>query len=139
MKKNFTKPIIPAVGVAGLRLGDAESLVLDQLGKPKNSTSTPAGTVRMEYDSITVWLNTARQVKQIAISAGYQGQTVDGIAIGMPMSELKRLWGYDLAYDQAGEFWEFLNRPGTLFAFEKDGEGVERISKIFIAPQTNIG
>jgi hypothetical protein len=68
---------------------------------------------------------------------GYEGKTEDGIGIGTTKKKLKELWGLDLACHEADNYWEFISRPGTLFEFERDDNGEEVISTIFIAPPEN--
>jgi hypothetical protein len=126
-------PIIPGVGAAGVQLGDSEQVLAQKLGTPKDRVVLRSGVVRMAFGPIQVWLDPSLQVKQIRVTRGYEGKTSDGIHIGLPKAELKEKWGLDLAYHEENDYWEFMSRPGTLFEFALDQNGVERIQAIYVS------
>jgi hypothetical protein len=125
--------IIPGIGAAGIKIGDTEEFVLNSIGEPIENITFPTGVTKMIYKGVTIWLNSNRRVMQIGLSNGYRGQSSDGLHIGMSRDKLKELWGYDLAYLENDNYWEFISRPGTLFEFSPDEQGGMRVTKIYIS------
>jgi hypothetical protein len=133
MKTLLSSPIYPAKGAANLELNDPESEVIKVMGQPIGRVTTCSNITRMDYGSIAVWIGPDKKVQQIGLYDGYQGQTPDGVFIGMDADALRKLWGHDLAYVEDGKYWEFLSRPGTLFDLEKKENGRFAIKAIYIA------
>jgi hypothetical protein len=124
--------IIPGVGAGGILLGELEHIVIDKLGEPKSRVEFSSGVSRLTFDGIRVWLNKSNVVSQICLIKGYTGCSQEGVGIGITKSELKDLLGFDLAYNEVDNYWEFLSHPGFLFEFSKGENGVERVSAIYL-------
>ena len=123
--------IFPLKGAAGINLGDSEQEVLTKLGEPKERKVMTSGTIQIIYDKVKVWIGHESKVDQISVYKGYEGQTEEGIKVGLSKDDLKKMWGLDLAYHE-DDYWEFMSKSGTLFNFEKDEKGEDVISAIYI-------
>jgi hypothetical protein len=126
--------IIPGIGVGELRLGDPEWKVVQKMNLPIDRFVMPSGVTRMNFGSLQVWFNREYQVQQIGIYQGYNGETSEGIRVGISKEELKQIWGFGLAYNSDFEAYEFLNHPGILFEFAPNAFGVDYISVIYVVP-----
>ena len=131
MKNYLDAPIMPAIGAAGIKIGDEEKVVVEVLGNPLQQDVLHLGSIKFTYDSVVIWFDKAKRVDQIRVFEKYRGSTSDGVFIGITKSDLQRLWGWDLAYYEDG-YWEFVNRKGTLFNFVDDQQGMPKVSEIFI-------
>ncbi len=127
----LNKPILARRGAAGLKLGDSVELVYKLLGKAAEKNEIRQGMFKLNYKEVVLWLDGGK-VDQIGLYSGYLGKTDDGVGIGITKENLKNIWGLDLAYHEDDEYWEFISKPGTLFNFEKNKEGKEVVSEIYL-------
>jgi hypothetical protein len=132
MVRYLASPIIPGVGAGGIVLGNSEEEVYSKLGESSARVEFPTGITRITFDGILVWLDKCNFVNQIGLVEGYTGSSKEGIGINITKSELKDILGFDLAFNEADNYWEFLSHPGLLFEFSEGEDGIERVCAIYL-------
>ncbi len=90
-------PIVPNKGAAGVKVGAKAQTVQELWGEPAEREQVRPDFVRWSYGSVWFWFK-AGKVDQIAVYAGYQGKTKEGIGIGSTRAQVEKVHG-SLSWD----------------------------------------
>ena len=127
--KNLLKaPLRPNKKAAGVKVGAKTETVKTLWGEPVESEQAGSTLVRWLYGEVWFWIKNGR-VHQIAVYAGYEGRTREGIGIGSTRMEVEDAYG-PLSWDGC---W-LVNRPpfGIGFDFNDVPEINRLVSGIYI-------
>lgn len=113
-------PILPAIGLAGISLGDSVEDVIVRHGEPLQRRNVGTSVDAVEYDCFFALFDAGR-VATVSAEAGYLGQTLQGAYVGMAWLDLLRIYP-DLYFD-ATFIWMPQSIDGLQFSVESpDGE-----------------
>lgn len=90
-------PILPAIGLAGISLGDSVDDVIALHGAPLERREVTSAVDALKFECLFVLFDRDRAVT-ISAEDGYLGQTLQGAYVGMCWRELQQLYP-DIYYD----------------------------------------
>ncbi len=110
-------PIIPAVEIAGVRIGDTRDQVLAKIGKPsfaRPGLRKPIYRERLHYAGLSVALEEFKVFMVIA-EVGYKGATKEGLRAGASWSELNQIYP-NVAFYETKMVWYVPGINGMSFS-----------------------
>lgn len=134
-------PIFPDASAGYIILRDGEDDITRTLAFPDErlvvvpeSRRTPYGPiVRIRYGPMVFLVDRHLNVFRIAVGKGYSGKTEDGVGIGLPVPELRSLWGPgEIQDDDAGLLWSCPRYPGTCMKVVDPGDGILRVAAVIL-------
>ena len=127
-KDLLKEPILPNKGAAGVKIGAGAQAVKELWGEPLKIEQIRPDFARWPYESVSFWFK-AGKVDQIAVYAGYEGRTREGVGIGSGRVEIEEAYG-PLEWDGC---W-LINRPpfGIGFDLDRPSLGSQRVTGIYV-------